>query len=71
LISNTFKEIMKWNTEESRRKFFVSYAKTHHFDPYKPDNWYSQSKVEIMSHKVQRERREIRGIRGEGSESTN
>eukprot|EP00026_Physarum_polycephalum_P000538 Phypoly_transcript_00539.p1 GENE.Phypoly_transcript_00539~~Phypoly_transcript_00539.p1 ORF type:complete len:959 (+),score=132.38 Phypoly_transcript_00539:57-2933(+) len=40
-----------WHKEEARRKFFENYAKTRGFDPLVSDNWYSQSKIQIMATK--------------------
>ena len=35
------------------RKFFESFATTNGFDPLLPENWYLQSKANIMNSKVQ------------------
>ena len=37
---------------ENRRKFFEDYAKMFGFDPQQAENWYSQSKDQVMLCKV-------------------
>lgn len=41
-----------WRNPKNRRKFFEEYAKENGFDPYQPDNWYSQAKHKIEEKKV-------------------
>ena len=38
-----------WHKKESKRNLFISYAKTHGFDPLHPENWYSQPTENIKS----------------------
>lgn len=38
-----------WHDALSRRQFFEKYAKERGFDALIADNWYSQSKSEILS----------------------
>jgi len=41
----------KWRDPANRRKFFEDYAKEQLFDPLIAENWYSQTKDNIMSKK--------------------
>ena len=41
-----------WESTESRREFFESYAKENGFDPHYHENWYSQSRSKIIARKV-------------------
>jgi hypothetical protein len=41
-----------WRDIRKRRKFFVQYAIENGFDPYNPENWYSQTKDLVLSNKV-------------------
>ena len=41
-----------WAKEESRRRFFDSFAEAQGFDPLVPKNWYSVSKEAIQKQRV-------------------
>eukprot|EP00026_Physarum_polycephalum_P001631 Phypoly_transcript_01633.p1 GENE.Phypoly_transcript_01633~~Phypoly_transcript_01633.p1 ORF type:complete len:1064 (+),score=132.57 Phypoly_transcript_01633:31-3192(+) len=40
-----------WQQEGNRRKLFEQYALANNFDPLKPNNWYSQSRTNIIAFK--------------------
>ena len=42
----------------SRKKFFEDYASTNGFDPLIPENWYSQSRQQILAFKVNKKKEE-------------
>jgi hypothetical protein len=44
--------IASWNSEEKRKKFFIEFAQRNGFDPYNPENWYSQPIKNVMLAKV-------------------
>ena len=44
--------IVSWDTLESRRAFFVRYAKENGFDPFNPLGWYSQPLGRIRAIRV-------------------
>lgn len=50
LLFNSF--AASWNTISNRRQFFENFAKMKNFDAEVADNWYSQSRKEIMNQKV-------------------
>lgn len=41
-----------WKDKEDRVSFFLEYATKRGFDPYNPENWYSQSRDNIFAEKV-------------------
>ena len=41
-----------WRDESNRRKFLEKYANVHTFDPNVAENWYSQSKKQILAFEV-------------------
>eukprot|EP00026_Physarum_polycephalum_P001037 Phypoly_transcript_01038.p1 GENE.Phypoly_transcript_01038~~Phypoly_transcript_01038.p1 ORF type:complete len:1240 (+),score=185.34 Phypoly_transcript_01038:28-3720(+) len=43
------KSSTRWTLPQSRRKFFEKYAKERGFDPLQADNWYLQSKSNILA----------------------
>lgn len=42
----------KWTEESGRRAFFESYAIKKGFDYLNPEHWYSQTKSNVLSEKV-------------------
>jgi len=41
-----------FSTVEQRRNFFIDYAKSHGFEPLNPENWYIQSRKQILATKA-------------------
>ena len=44
--------LVSWRDVPNRRALFEQYAKEHGFDPYDPNQWYSQNQDSILSTKV-------------------
>lgn len=44
--------LASWSDIANRRQFFENFANTKNFDFEKADNWYIQSRKEIMAQKV-------------------